>query len=164
MSILQSIIQLKSEWKFYETLISWSRFFTLKGALKIQMCSLCLWICLSGTLFPWALTRSLLRVIFWGFWGSKALLVLVIYSLFSQTLNTMLAALLLVVSLLVLVPSTSSSASPLPSPVPQPQPLFFKKLGAIFNKKIGIIKKIVGAVARLEETLILFRYLKGFGQ
>ena len=89
---------------------------------------------------------------------------LVIYSLFSQTLNTMLAALLLVVSLLVLVPSTSSSASPLPFPLPQPQPLFFKKLGAIFNKKIGIIKKIVGAVARLEETLILFRYLKGFGQ
>merc|ERR1712217_426947 len=53
-----------------------------------------------------------------------------------------------VVSLLVLVPSTSSSASPLPFPLPQPQPLFFKKLGAIFNKKIGIIKKIVGAVAR----------------
>ena len=61
-----------------------------------------------------------------------------------EHLIIMHSALLLVASLTVLL--SSASGSPLPEP--QPQPLFFRQLGNILQKKIGIIRNILGAVAR----------------
>ena len=54
----------------------------------------------------------------------------------------MKSALLLVASLTVLLSSTAGS------PLPEPQPLFFRQLGNILQKKIGIVRNILSAVAR----------------
>merc|ERR1712004_917595 len=76
-----------------------------------------------------------------------------------EQLIIMHTALLLVASLTVLI--SSASGSPLPEP--QPQPLFFRQLGNILQKKIGIIRNILGAVARpvLDVKTKKLQFLRG---